>query len=947
MLSGGAGADLLQGGAGRDAFRFGTGFGQDVILDFQRGVAHDFVDISGYTAYQSIAQVGGDVLITFSASDSLLIRSATVASITSAMLRFGAAPIAANNIPMAPAARETPEPPTFTPDPIAPIIGTSQADNLAGNLVPDDIRGLGGADHLDGRAGADRMIGGAGDDTYVVDNAGDQAIETSAADGIDLVLSSASFTLGNHVENLTLTSTLAIDGTGNALANILIGNAAANILDGRGGADAMQGGAGNDTYVVDHAGDVVTEAASAGVDTVRSTFSYTLGANVENLTLLGAGAINGTGNALANILIGNAAANQLNGGDGSDQLDGAAGADTMTGGLGSDNYAVDNALDKVIETNAAGGTDLVHSAVTFTLGAYVENLALTGNSPVNGTGNNLANILIGNGGANIIDGGAGTDAMDGGAGNDTYVVDNAGDSVTESNPAGGTDLVNSSVGFTLGANVENLRLTGTGAVNGTGNGLANILTGNAAANILSGGAGADEMRGAAGNDTYVVDNALDLAIEAAGAGTDRVTSSVNFTLGGNVENLILASTAAINGTGNTLANMLTGNGAANILNGGLGADTMQGGLGNDSYFVDNVGDRVVETSAAGGLDRVTSSIRFALGTNVEILILTGSNAINGTGNGLANSLTGNDGANTLNGAGGADTMSGGLGNDRYGVDNVGDVAIETSAAGGNDLVTSTVTFTLGANIENLVLVGTAALGGTGNSLANLIVGNAGANLLDGKAGADTMQGGLGHDTYAVDNVLDKAIETSPGGGTDLVRSSVSFTLGSNVENLTLLSSAGIDGTGNNGANTLTGNSAANILKGLNGNDVIDGGAGNDQIHGGAGHDSLNGGTGADAFLFNTLLSASTNLDHILDFVHAIDEIRLENAVFTTVATGALSATAFRLGTTALDADDRILYDAATGNLFYDRDGTGGAAAVQFASLDNMPATLNATDFLVI
>ena len=384
---------------------------------------------------------------------------------------------------------------------------------------------------------------------------------------------------------------------------------------------------------------------------------------------------------------------------------------------------------------------------------------------------------------------------------------------------------------------------------------SDVLAGGAGDDTLDGGIGADTMNGGLGNDAFFVDNALDQLIEAAGGGADRVASSVTFTLGANVESLILAGTGAINGNGNTLANLLVGNGAANVLNGGSGADTMQGGLGNDSYVVDSANDKVIETSASGGTDKVTSSVSFALGTNVENLILSGTGAVNGTGNGLANRLTGNDGSNTLNGSGGADTMSGGLGNDRYVVDNVGDVAIETNAAGGNDAVTSTITFTLGANIENLVLVGTAALGGTGNSLANLLVGNAGANLLDGKAGADTMQGGLGHDIYVVDNALDKAVETSPGGGTDLVRSSVSFTLGSNVENLTLLGSGVIDGTGNNGANQLTGNSAANILKGLNGNDVIDGGAGNDQIHGGAGNDSLKGGTGADAFLFNTLLSA--------------------------------------------------------------------------------------------
>ena len=697
-----------------------------------------------------------------------------------------------------------------------------------GNSLANLITGNDAANVLDGGLGADTLIGGLGNDTYIVDNAGDVVSELSTlATEIDTVNSSVAYSLGANVENLTLTGLSAINGTGNSLANTLIGNASANILDGGVGADTVIGGAGNDTYIVDNTGDVVSELSTIAteVDTVNSSISYILGANLESLTLTGTGAINGTGNSLANTLIGNASANILNGG---------TGADTLIGGAGNDTYIVDNTGDVVSELSTiVGEIDRVNSSISYTLGANLENLTLTGTGAINGTGNSFANTIIGNASANILNGGTGADTLIGGAGNDTYIVDNTGDVVSElSTIATEVDAVNSSISYTLGANLEKLTLTGTGAINGTGNSLANTIIGNASDNILNGGTGADTLIGGAGNDTYIVNNTGDVISELSTIATevDAVNSSISYTLGANIENLTLTGTGVINGTGNSLANIITGNAAANILNGLGGADTLIGGAGNDTYLVDNTGDVVLELSTVvGEIDRVNSSVTYTLGDNVENLLLTGTGTINGTGNTLGNAITGNAADNILDGGVGADLLIGGAGNDTYIVDNAGDVVSELSTIASEiDAVYSSVNYVLGANLENLTLTGTGAINGVGNSLGNVLIGNASDNVLNGGAGADTLIGGTGNDTYNVDNTGDVVSELSTiVSEIDRVNSSVTYTLGDNVENLSLMGTGTINGTGNSLANTIVGNAAANILDGGVGADTLIGGAGND------------------------------------------------------------------------------------------------------------------------
>ncbi len=620
------------------------------------------------------------------------------------------------------------------------LTGTS-AIGGTGNALNNTLTGNSAANRLDGGAGVDAMAGGAGDDTYLVDSAGDTVTE-AASEGTDAIESSVTYALPANVERLTLTGVAALEGTGNGLNNTLTGNAAANRLDGGTGADTMAGGAGDDIYVVDHVADAAVELQGEGADGVESSVTYTLPDNVEYLSLTGAGAIGGTGNALSNRLTGNSGANTLSGGAGDDVLEGSGGADTLVGGPGNDTYVVADSIDAVMEL-AAEGTDAIESAVTYTLPSNVENLALTGSGPINGTGNTLDNRLTGNGGANsltggggddVLDGGSGADTLAGGTGNDTYVVADAADAVTELANQG-TDTIESAVAYALPVNVENLTLTGTAPIDGTGNTASNALTGNTAANRLNGGAGADAMAGGSGDDTYVVDNVGDTVSEGASEGIDSIESSVTWVLPANVERLTLTGNGTINGTGNATNNTLTGNTKANVLDGAAGADTMAGGAGDDTYVVDGLSDAVIE-ALNGGTDTVQSSVSYTLPDNVEKLTLIGAGVINGVGNSLNNTLTGNSAANGLDGGSGADTMAGGAGDDTYVVERSTDTVQEASNAG-IDSVLSAVTYTLRNNVENLTLTGTGAINGMGNTLGNVLQGNSAANLLEGRAGDDT------------------------------------------------------------------------------------------------------------------------------------------------------------------------------------------------------------------
>jgi Ca2+-binding RTX toxin-like protein len=467
--------------------------------------------------------------------------------------------------------------------------------------------------------------------------------------------------------------------TGTEGDDVLRGTRGTDELDGGAGSDVLIGGRGDDAYFVDVSTDKVIERLNEGYDTVYSTVTYALSGNVEALVLQwNAGDIDGTGNLLDNYIEGNEGANKLHGGAGNDYLWGGAGADWLRGGAGIDElaggegddlYEVDNETDWAFELTDEG-IDTIEASVTYTLGASVENLILTGLAAIDGTGNELDNLLQGNAAANTLTGGAGNDTLNGkqgldtligGSGNDTYLFEDDLDIIVE-DEGGGRDTLISRLSVTLAANVEDGILLGS-ATSLTGNDLSNVLTGNNAANTLDGGAGADVMMGSKGNDLYIVDSQADTVIENAGEGTDTVQSSVNYSLGDNVEHLTL-TLAAEAGMGNELNNKLTGNAASNKLWGGAGNDELDGGasadiligeLGNDKYWVDTSDDLVVE-SAGEGTDTVYAGVSYALTDNVERLTLMGSANINAVGNALNNRIEGNAGNNIL---------FGGLGNDTY------------------------------------------------------------------------------------------------------------------------------------------------------------------------------------------------------------------------------------------------------------------------------------------
>ncbi|MDQ4086575.1 MAG: hypothetical protein M3177_00955 [Pseudomonadota bacterium] len=408
------------------------------------------------------------------------------------------------------------------------------------------------------------------------------------------------------------------------------------------------------------------------------------------------------------------------------------------------------------------------------------------------------------------------------------------------------------------------------------------------------------------------------------------------------------------------ADWLYGEGGDDVLIGGAGADRLDGGAWRDvaDYSSSDAAITIIlgeGTEAGRGYGGTAAGdslfgIEAIIGTGFADSIIGNSTPNNLNGGAGSDQLYGNDGFDTLDGGSGADFMDGGSGADIYYVDNAGDRVIERAGEGILDFVLTTVDYVLeaGSDVETIKALSTSSTTSidlTGNEIANDLIGNYGANRLDGGGGVDDMVGDDGNDTYIVDVSGDKVFELS-GEGTDTVRSSATFVLPANVEKLVLTGTAPISGTGNSSANIMAGNAGANDLRGEAGADTLNGGGGNDRLFGGTGNDTLKGDAGADRFYFNTALNAATNKDKITDFNPADDSIHLAASIFSGIAgTGTLAASAFRNGKAAADSSDRIIYDKAAGNIWYDSDGTGSAAKILFATVAPGVSLTNA-DFIV-
>ncbi|RZT06066.1 Ca2+-binding protein, RTX toxin-related [Duganella sp. CF402] len=578
------------------------------------------------------------------------------------------------------------------------LYGDSGDDSLLGGDGDDWFDYFGtGNDSIDGGAGLDTVMRHEVRSYYTVLRTGDSDVQLVGLDGLATTVRNVEKFIFDGVAYTLADLIQGIGGTG---SQTLSGTDGDDTLDGGPGIDRLVGGKGEDTYVVSELADQVIEHADEGYDTVKLALAgaatYTIADNVEQVLVVAGPkvAINVNGNALDNNIRGNLAANVLNGGAGNDWLNGGGGKDTLAGGSGDDSYDVSEAGVVVTELAGAGDDTVYSYLASYTLGANLENLIYMGAwASFSGTGNALNNRFQLATASNAL--------FDGGAGSDTLVLGGAAGDYAVSYASGVTTLSGKGSQIVL-RNIEFVTFSDgkqsiAQVLHNTGTEGNDVLTGTAGNDLLDGGLGADTLSGGAGNDTYVVDHIGDVVRELAGGGSvDLVKAGLaagqTWTLGENVEDGQLTGNAAANLSGNALDNVLTGNGANNVLRGDAGNDTLSGGAGNDS-------------------------------------------------------LVGGAGHDYLDGGLGNDTLVGGSGNNIYVLDSSGDKIIDGATGSDVDLVVTTLkSYTLAADLDNLIYTGSSTFTGSGNAGHNQLQGGAGNDVLKGLAGSDTLTGGDGNDT---------------------------------------------------------------------------------------------------------------------------------------------------------------------------------------------------------
>ena len=811
------------------------------------------------------------------------------------------------------------------------LTGNGGDNLLAGSWGDDSLVGGAGDDSLDGGAGADTMDGGAGLNTvsYAAAEIGAK-VDFAPASGFPQGSGAAE---GDAFISIQVLVGSAFNDTllGDVEANRFEGGAGNDSLDGRGGEDTLLGGDGDDSYGVDSAGDVIIEAGfRGGADTVYAAVDYTLGDDLEALHLVGA-ASHGIGNDLDNTIVASAGGATLEGLAGTDRLEGSVGDDLLLGGFGYDIVTGDSGND-TLEAGADGanlaggaGDDLLLGGEGSDVAEFSGNRsdyaigALSGGfltltdlrAPAISTG---ADSLLG------VDYLSFADAFIGVADLLSAAPSGLADTLFGSI---GADSINALAGADLVFGVEG---------NDTlfGNTGQDTLHGGDGEDSLNGGTDADRLLGGAGNDTYVVDNAGDQVVEAANEGNDLVKTSVDFTLGANLERLAISGAIGRLGGGNALDNTLTGGsgadtllgeGGRDTLSGSFGHDSLLGGAGEDSLNAGDGNDTLLggdgQDTLAGGngadsLDGGEGNDSLASGTGADTL-LGGLGADLLKADTGADSLDGGDGADTLFGGADDDTLAGGEGADSL----VGEL--------GNDSILG------GAGADRLYGNDNAdtLLGGLDN---DTLVGGNGADSLAGEEGADSLLGGADNDVLLGGEGADRL--GGEAGDDSLVGGTGADSLNGGLDNDSLAGGADND--------TLNGADGQDLLRGEAGNDNLAGAAGNDTLVASAGNDTLTGGLGSDVFRFEGLPGSGTRLS---DFEQGADLLEISAGGFGGgLAAGALAAGQLRFAA-ASGTDAQFVYITGTGELDWAANGTAGPL-MKIATLVGHPV-LSASDFLVI